>query len=193
MKEKQIVMFNPSELKPYEKNPRKNRRAINKVAESIKEFGFKQPIVVDANRVVIVGHTRLEAAKRLKLTEGPVIIADDLTEAQAKAYRLADNKTNEFSVWDSDLLGKELGDITDIDMTKFGFDFKKDYTHVSEVDVPDAPDKPITKHGILYKLGRHRLICGDSTSVDVVSKLLGEQRADLYLTDPPYGVDLKKY
>lgn len=192
MKEKQIVMLNPSELKPYEKNPRKNRRAINKVAESIKEFGFKQPIVVDVNRVVIVGHTRLEAAKRLKLTEVPVIIADDLTEAQAKAYRLADNKTNEFSVWDSDLLGKELGDITDIDMSKFGFDFKKDYTHVSEVDVPDAPDKPITKQGILYKLGRHRLICGDSTSLDVVSKLLGEQRADLYLTDPPYGVDLKQ-
>lgn len=191
MKEKQIVMLSPSDLKPYEKNPRKNRRAIKKVVESIREFGFKQPIVVDENNVVIVGHTRLEAAKRLNLTEVPVIIADDLTEAQAKAYRLADNKTNEFSVWDSDLLGSELGDITDIDMSKFGFDFKKDYTHVSEVDVRDAPDRPITKRGIIYKLGRHRLICGDSTSVDVVSKLFGEQRADLYLTDPPYGVDLK--
>ena len=193
MKEKQIVMLNPSELKPYEKNPRKNAKAIDKVAASIREFGFKQPIVVDANRVVIVGHTRLEAAKRLKLTEVPVIIADDLTEAQAKAYRLADNKTNEFSEWDEDLLNLELGDITDIDMKEFGFDIKNplDDKEAEEVDVPDAPEKPITKLGVLYKLGRHRLICGDSTKPETMQALLGGQKADLYLTDPPYGINLE--
>lgn len=194
MKEKQIVMLDPSELKPYEKNPRKNAKAIDKVAASIREFGFKQPIVVDANRVVIVGHTRLEAAKRLKLTEVPVIIADDLTEAQAKAYRLADNKTNEFSEWDEDLLNLELGDITDIDMKEFGFDIKSPLNdkEAEEVDVPDAPEKPITKPGVLYKLGRHRLICGDSTKPETMQALLGGQKANLYLTDPPYGGDLER-
>ena len=118
-----IVQMPIDAVKPYPNNPRINKDAIGKVAESIREFGFEQPIVVDKDHVIIVGHTRLEAAKKLKLNEVPVIVADHLTDEQARAYRLADNKTNEFSLWDTDLLISELDDITDIDMGLFGFDF----------------------------------------------------------------------
>ena len=110
------------QIHPYEKNPRKNEEAVDKVAASIKEFGFRQPIVVDADHVIIAGHTRLEASKRLGLTDVPVVVADDLSEEQVRAYRLADNKTAEFSGWDFDLLNGELFEINDIDMAAFGFD-----------------------------------------------------------------------
>lgn len=130
-------------ITPYEKNPRINDNAVDKVAASIKEFGFKQPIVVDKNGVIIVGHTRLKAAKKLKLKEVPVVYAEDLTDEQAKAYRLADNKTNEFSDWDFDLLDLELGEITDIDMEDFGFEFldeeeepESENIYTSKVDIP---------------------------------------------------------
>lgn len=105
---------------PYWNNPRKNENAIEKVANSIREFGFQQPIVVDSNMVIVVGHTRLEAAKKLGMKSVPVIIADNLDEKRAKAYRLADNKTNEFSEWDFNMLEKELSEI-DLDMSQFGF------------------------------------------------------------------------
>lgn len=120
-----IVMLPVSEVRPYEKNPRKNAEAVKYVRASIEKFGFKQPIVIDSNRVIISGHTRLEAAKSLGMDEVPCIVADDLTEAQAKALRLADNKVAEFSEWEMNLLGGELGelaDISDIDMGDFGFD-----------------------------------------------------------------------
>ena len=109
------------EIKPYENNPRKNQDAIDKVASSIKEFGFQSPIIVDKNMVIVAGHTRYEAAKKLKLKAVPVIVAENLTEEQAKAYRLADNKTAEFAEWDNNLLDKELFDIKEIDMSQFGF------------------------------------------------------------------------
>lgn len=117
----QTVMIPISEVHPYPNNPRVNKDAVDKVAASLKEFGFKQPIVVDKNMVVIVGHTRLKAAKKLKMKEVPVLIADDLSEEQVKAYRLADNKTAEFSEWDNDLLNIELDSILDLDMEQFGF------------------------------------------------------------------------
>lgn len=114
------------EIKPYERNPRKNAAAVDYVANSIKEFGFKQPIVVDADHVIVVGHTRWLAAKKLKMKTVPVLVADDLTPEQAKAYRLADNKTNEFSDWDDDLLDLEMDDLSDIDMSLFGFELDED-------------------------------------------------------------------
>ena len=114
------------DIKPYERNPRKNAAAVDYVANSIKEFGFKQPIVVDADHVIVVGHTRWLAAKKLKLKTVPVLVADDLTPEQAKAYRLSDNKTNEFSEWDDDLLDLEMDDLSDIDMSLFGFELDED-------------------------------------------------------------------
>ena len=120
-----IVMLPVSEVRPYEKNPRKNAEAVKYVRASIEKFGFKQPIVIDSNRVIISGHTRLEAAKSLGMAEVPCIVADDLTDAQVKALRLADNKVAEFSEWEMNLLGGELGElaeISDIDMGDFGFE-----------------------------------------------------------------------
>lgn len=114
------------DIKPYERNPRKNAAAVDYVANSIKEFGFKQPIVVDADHVIVVGHTRWLAAKKLKMKTVPVLVADDLTPEQTKAYRLADNKTNEFSEWDDDLLDLEMDDLSDIDMSLFGFELDED-------------------------------------------------------------------
>lgn len=120
-----IIMLPVPEVRPYEKNPRRNAEAVKYVKASIEKFGFKQPIIVDSNRVIIAGHTRLEAAKSLGMAEVPCIVADDLTDAQVKALRLADNKVAEFSEWEMNLLGEELGElaeISDIDMGDFGFD-----------------------------------------------------------------------
>ena len=117
-----IIEKNLKDIKPYEKNPRKNDNAVEYVANSIKEFGFQQPIVIDKNGVIVAGHTRYKAAKKLGLEKVPCIIADDLTDEQIKAYRLVDNKVSELADWDIDLLGEELDGIFDIDMSDFGFD-----------------------------------------------------------------------
>ena len=188
-----IVMLPVSALKPYANNPRKNKAAIDKVAASIKEFGFKQPIVVDKDYVIVVGHTRLQAAKKLKMDEVPVIVADELTDEQIKAYRLADNKTAEFAEWDADLLSEELDGIFDIDMTEFGFDLDigeddQEDDEVDEADVDQVEER--VKHGDVWQLGAHRLICGDSTDVNVIDKLLDGNSVNLVLTDPPYGVNV---
>lgn len=117
----EIFEMSPGDLTPYEFNPRKNDKSVDKVAASIKEFGFRVPIVVDADNVIVCGHTRLKAALKLGLDTVPVTRADDLTEEQIKAFRLADNKVGESSEWDNDLLGDELGEIFDLDMSTFGF------------------------------------------------------------------------
>ena len=122
----QIVEKKLEELKPYEKNPRKNDEAVQYVAESIKQFGFKVPIVIDKDNVIVAGHTRYKASKKLKLDIVPCIIADDLTEEQIKAYRLADNKVSELAEWDTELLDFELDGIFDIDMSDFGFEIDGD-------------------------------------------------------------------
>lgn len=185
-----IIEKNIKDITPYENNPRNNEDAVEKVAESIKEFGFQQPIVVDKDNVIIVGHTRLKAAERLGLDKVPVVIADELSEEQAKAYRLADNKTNEIATWKFDVLNEELLDIGQIDMSKFGFDMSAladDLVAEEDDYVPDEKIEPKVKQGDIWQLGEHRLMCGDSTSVNDVETLMGGVQADMVFTDPPYG------
>ena len=118
----EIYEISVNDLKPYENNPRINDDAIDKVADSIREFGWKVPVVIDKNNIIVAGHTRLKAAQKLGLDKVPCIIADDLTPEQVKAFRLADNKTAEFAAWDFEKLAEELGEITEIDMAQFGFE-----------------------------------------------------------------------
>ncbi len=179
-----------NEVIPYGKNPRKNKKAVDYVASSISEFGFKVPIVIDKNGVIVCGHTRLLAAKKLKLKEAPCVVADDLSDEQIKAFRLADNKVSEFAEWDFDLLTDELKDILDIDMSDFGFDlsFDEELPEIIEDEVPEDVETRC-KPGDIWQLGDHRLICGDSTDINVIERLMGGQKVDLYITDPPYNVD----
>ena len=184
-------------LIPYARNPRKNDGAVDKVAASIKEFGWRSPIVVDEEMVILAGHTRYKAAKKLGLTEAPVHIAEGLTEAQKKAYRIADNRVAEEAEWDYDFLKIELADLDGLeDLT--GFDAEEldkiltpEPTEglTDEDAVPEVQDDPISKEGDVWILGRHRLMCGDSTSIDAVEKLMDGRKADMVFTDPPYGVD----
>ena len=184
-----IVELSINEIKPYEKNPRKNDKSVDKVANSIKEFGFKVPIVIDKDKVIVCGHTRYKASKKLGLSKVPCVVADDLTEEQIKAYRLADNKVGEDSLWDMDLLNEELEDIFELDMTEFGFDFAEEETEVEEDDFEmEVPEEPKAKLGDIYKLGNHRLMCGDSTNIEDVKKLTNNERIDMLFTDPPYNV-----
>lgn len=182
------------EIKAYGNNPRKNDQAVDAVANSIKEFGWKQPLVIDPKTMeIVVGHTRWKAAKKLGMKTVPCIMADDLTEEQIKAYRLADNKTNELAEWDFDLLGEELDGILDLDMTDFGFDFSEQEAEkeVTE-DIPpevDEENEPTCKLGDIWQLGEHRLMCGDSTDRASVEKLMNGEVADLIVTDPPYNVN----
>lgn len=181
------------EIKPYDRNAKKHDDTqINNVAESIRQFGFVQPIVIDSNGVIVIGHCRFEAAKRLKYAEVPCIMVDDLTPEQVDALRIVDNKTNE-SPWDIDLLAEELQDL-DLSMFDFAWDLMEETAEATEIIEDEAPDvdkanDPISKFGQIWKLGRHRLMCGDSTSEENVKALLGGAKADLLLTDPPYGVD----
>ena len=188
-----IQNYKTDELVPYEHNPRINDNAVDLVANSIREFGFKQPIVIDRNRVIIAGHTRWKAAKELGLKEVPCIMADDLTPSQVKAYRLADNKVAEASEWDYDLLEEELEGILDIDMSDFGFDTESEDTAEAVEDEyePDIPPEPISKTGQIYQLGDHRLMVGDSTSAADVDALCNGDTMDLVVTDPPYNVDIE--
>ena len=184
----QIIDKKITEIKPYEKNPRKNDNAVDAVASSISQFGFKNPIVIDGNNVIICGHTRYKAAQKLGLDVVPCVVADDLTEEQIKAYRLADNKVSELAEWDIDLLGEELDGIFDIDMSDFGFDLSDDEEEIEviEDEVPEEVE-PVAKQGDIWQLGRHRLMCGDGTSIDDVEKLMDGNKADMVFTDPPYG------
>jgi DNA modification methylase len=181
------------EIKPYDRNAKKHDDSqINNVAESIRQFGFVQPIVIDSNGVIVIGHCRFEAAKRLKYAEVPCIMVDDLTPEQVDALRIVDNKTNE-SPWDIDLLAEELQDL-DLSMFDFAWDLMEETAEATEIIEDEAPEvdktnDPISKFGQIWKLGRHRLMCGDSTSEENVKALLGGAKADLLLTDPPYGVD----
>lgn len=187
-----IINIALKDLKPYENNPRKNDDAVKYVAESIKEFGFKVPIVIDKNNVIVAGHTRYKAAKKLKMSEVPCIIADDLTDEQIKAFRLADNKVAEKAEWDFDLLNAELDDIIDLDMELFGFEdaLQDDAEEAVEDEFEvELPAEPKSKLGDIYQLGNNRLMCGDSTVLEDVEKLMGGEQADMLLTDPPYNVN----
>jgi site-specific DNA-methyltransferase (adenine-specific) len=189
----QIVIKNINQIFPYEKNPRKNDEAVKYVANSIKEFGFKVPIVIDAEGIIVAGHTRYKAAKKLGIDEVPCIVADDLTNEQIKAFRLADNKVAEQAEWDIDLLNDELELLLDFDMGDFGFDDEEedaDDVEAEEDDFePEPPEEPKAKQGDIYQLGEHRLMCGDSTNADDVEALMAGDAADILITDPPYNVD----
>ena len=185
-----IIEKRVKDLKPYEKNPRLNDDAVKYVAESIKEFGFKVPIVIDKDNNIVCGHTRWKACKKLKIDTVPCVVADDLTEEQIRAYRLADNKVGEKAEWDLALLDTELAEIETIDMTLLGFDDKQETPQeVVEDDFDEEPPaEPKSKYGDLYQLGRHKLLCGDSTKIEDVQCLMGGHKADMVFTDPPYGM-----
>ena len=187
---KEIVYKKLNEIKPYEKNPRKNDNAVEYVANSIKKFNFQQPIVIDKNGVIVAGHTRYKASKKLGLDKVPCIIADDLTDEQIKAYRLVDNKVSELAEWDIDLLGEELDGIFDIDMSDFGFDLseEEEETEIIEDEVPQEVE-PVAKQGDIWQLGRHRLVCGNSLDQGDIDKLLNGNKCELTFTDPPYQLD----
>jgi len=185
-----------NEIIPYSKNPRKNEKTVDIVAKSIKEFGFKNPIILDKNNEIVAGHTRLKAAIKLGLTEVPIIWADDLTESQVKAYRIMDNKSMEYAEWDFELLKTELIELRDLN-------FDLDLTGLHEVELdklipdnleePELPDvtkpKYNVKLGDIYQLGNHRLMCGDATNEQSVTQLMNNQRVILMVTDPPYGIN----
>lgn len=179
------------DIHPYERNARKNDQAVDAVAKSIEQCSYVAPIVVDENHVILAGHTRWKALKKLGRTECECIVKDGLTEEQKKKYRLLDNKTNELADWDFGLLADELDglDFGDLDLD---WGLQEDETEeIVEDEAPEVNEEsePIAKLGDIWQLGRHRLMCGDSTSAECVQKLMGGAQADLLLTDPPYGVD----
>ena len=195
-----------TDIIPYDKNPRLNDGAVEAVANSIKEFGWRAPIVVDKDMVIICGHTRLKAAIQLGLEEVPVHIADNLTPEQVQAYRIADNRTGEIAEWDYSLLPVELKELqdSDFDLSLLGFDAdeldkllngeEENVVAEGETDadaVPEVPEVAVSKRGEVYQLGKHRLMCGDSTKPEDVAKLLDGELADMVFTDPPYGVSYK--
>jgi site-specific DNA-methyltransferase (adenine-specific) len=180
------------DLKPYKNNARKHEEADLKTIEnSIKEFGMCDPIGIWGDNVIVEGHGRMLALKKLGHEAAPCIRLDHLTDEQRRAYGLAHNKTAEMSEWDFDMLDIELEDILDIDMEAFGFEFDVEEPEEAIEDDYDGelPEEPKSKLGDVYQLGRHRLMCGDSTNLTDVQKLMGDDLADLLLTDPPYNVD----
>jgi DNA modification methylase len=197
-----IEQRKPSDIKPYENNPRLNDTAVDAVAESIRQYGFRQPIVVDGDGVIVVGHTRWKAAQKLGIDKVPVHVARDLTPEQAKAYRIADNKSAELAAWNLDLLKLELADLKalDVDLTALGFGVDE-LAELLDVgikdglcdpdDVPAPPDEATTKPGDIWLLGDHRLMCGDSASPEDVDRLLDGAKIHLANTDPPYNVKVE--
>jgi DNA modification methylase len=188
-------------LIPYAKNSRTHDDAqVAQIAASIKEFGWTNPILIDGDKGIIAGHGRLMAARKLKMDKVPVIELNGMTDAQKKAYVIADNRLALNAGWDNAMLTIELKDLEDegFDLSLTGFDDSELDALLNPIEetegltdedaVPDVPEEPKTKLGDIYILGNHRLMCGDSTSIDAVEKLLQSQKADLLFTDPPYGV-----
>jgi DNA modification methylase len=187
-------------LIPYAKNARTHSdEQVAQIAGSIKEFGFNNPVLVDKTGSIIAGHGRLLAARKLGMDKVPVVELEHLTESQRKAYVLADNRIALNSGWDTSMLSLELQDLKDdIDLSLLGFDPDELDALLNPIDetegltdedaVPDVPDEPKTKLGDIYILGNHRLMCGDSTSIDAVDKLMEGNKADMVFTDPPYGM-----
>ncbi len=182
-----------SEIMPYENNARKNDKAVKDVAESIKQCGYIAPIIVDENNVILAGHTRYKALKKLGYKEVTVRKVTGLTEEQKRKYRLLDNKTNELAEWDFEKLKDE---IDGLDFSEFDIDWgiEEDTETISVIeDAPieiDNTREPVTKLGDIWQLGEHRLMCGDSTDEATVEMLMNGQKADMILSDPPYGMCL---
>ena len=182
----------------YARNPRKNDHAVDRVAAAIREFGFRVPIVAKSDGLVVDGHLRLKAARKLGLAEVPVVLADDLTDAQVKAFRISVNRMAELAEWDSELLALELGELGELgfDLELTGFDGDEIDALTPEVlpegktdpdEAPEPPAKPRSVLGDVWLLGKHRVMCGDSTSIDAVEALMAGGKAQTFLTDPPYG------
>ncbi len=202
----QIDLRDVHSILPYARNPRHNQAAVAKVAASIKAFGFKQPIVVDQHHTIVVGHTRWLAAQKLGLAQVPVLVAQDLSPTQIKAYRLADNRTAEEATWDNDLLGLELGDLqaSDVELAATGFNADEIQALMAlaeavekglagEEDCPDIPAEPTCQLGEVWTLGRHRLMCGDTSCLNAVIQLMQGEQGDMGFADPPYNVAYEGY
>lgn len=179
-------------LKPYEKNTRKHQKKdVDNIAKSIEKFGMNDPIGIWKDNIIVEGHGRLLACKQLGMTEVPCVRLDHLTDEQRREYAIAHNATAELSEWDFDILPDELAEL---DLSDFDFDFgiedEAEETEIVEDEAPEVDEdaEPIAKLGDIWQLGRHRLMCGDSTSIEDVEKLMGGQLADMILTDPPYNV-----
>lgn len=197
MKKHQIVYIRVEDLFLNDRNPRFNEKAVDTVAKSIQKYGFKNPLIVDTNNVVYCGNTRLKAARKLKIEEVPCIIADDLTEQQIREYALLDNKTNEIAEWDLELLEEELKELS---LEEFGLDWEiptleeEKEPQEDEYDVNttlENMEEPRCKQGEIWQLGRHTLMCGDSTNPEDVKSLMAEEVADMVMTDPPYNVAIQ--
>jgi len=194
-----IEILKTDSLIPYARNSRTHSEAqVAQIAGSIREFGFTNPVLIDAENGIIAGHGRIMAAQKLGLTEVPCIRLDHLTETQRKAYVIADNKLALNSGWDDSMLALELAELQDdnFDLSLTGFDESELADLLAETiegetdpdDVPEPPVNPVTVLGDVWIMGNHRLMCGDSTSIDAVERLMAGRKADMVLTDPPYGV-----
>lgn len=193
-----IEIVDISTIKPYENNPRKLKdSAIEKVAMSLKEYGFRQPIVVDKDRIIVAGHTRFRASKKLGLKNVPISVIDNLTPEQINAYRIADNRTAEESEWDNELLKMEIKELEtkDFKLDLLGFNdeqlnnllFEEKQGLTDEDEVPEIPEEPISKLGDIWKLGNHRVMCGDSINEDTYKKILDDKICNITFTSPPYN------
>ncbi len=185
-----IQQINIDSIKPYANNQKKHdKKQIKQVADSIKRFGFIQPIVIDKNNEIVIGHARFEAALSLEMDRVPCVKADTLSEKEIKALRLADNKLNE-SPWNMELVVEELKMLDSELLYITGFDQDLILEPDSKDDiVPETPNKPLSKIGDLYELGSHRVLCGDSTQGEAFLRLLREEKAQMTFCDPPYNVD----
>ena len=193
----QIKIWSIDRFVFYVRNPRKNDAAVDNMCASIREFGFKCPILALSNGEVIDGHLRLKAARRLNITDVPVILCDEWTPSQVKAFRIMVNRSATWADWDDELLKLELLDIkaSDVDLALTGFDPQE----LDDLLLPDSPEEeaappipayPISSAGDLWQCGPHRVLCGDATDSETVARLLGEQKPLLLITDPPYGIEL---
>ena len=195
----QIQIWPIDRLVFYVRNPRKNDAAVDRMCSSIREFGFKIPVLARSDGEVVDGHLRLKAAKKLRIAEVPVILCDEWTPAQVKAFRLMVNRSVTWADWDEELLALELQELSeaDFDLSLTGFDPQEidDLLLTPDDDeqanaVPPVPENPVSRPGDLWLCGEHRVLCGDSTSAEAVARLLGERKPLLMVTDPPYGIEL---
>jgi hypothetical protein len=194
----QIQMFTLDKLFPYPRNLRKNDHAVDRMAAAIREFGFKIPILARGNGEVVDGHLRLKAAQKLGLSEVPVILCDEWSEAQVKAFRLLVNRSASWADWNDEFVALEIADLKalDFNLDLTGFDAKEldqflfgDKNDDADM-VPDIPEIPVSRLGDLWLCGGHRVLCGDATSAEAVARLLANGKPQLMVTDPPYGIEL---
>lgn len=195
----------PAQLKPYERNARTHsKKQVRQIADSIKEFGFTNPVLVDGNQMIIAGHGRVQAAIQLGYEKVPTICLDHLTEAQKRAYIIADNRLAEKAGWDSSILAIELQHLSDLeldfDLTITGFDMPEIDKFIigdqlpddsADHDLPSVPEHPVTRLGDLWKLGEHFIYCGNSLERESYAKLLNGKKASMVFTDPPYNVPIQ--